>query len=141
MAGYWFVLLAALAWSLPPNLARPAVREGVPPLAATATTAAIAIPLGYAVIIVLGRRRTFRNFTGRNLFFLGLTGLASTGGFFCMYAALATESIAVTVALLSTYPLWNLLLVRLFEREERITWRVVVGTLAIIAGVAIVLLP
>ena len=58
-----------------------------------------------------------------------------------MYAALATESIAVTVALLSTYPLWNLLLVRLFEREERITWRVVVGTLAIIAGVAIVLLP
>ena len=140
MVGYWLMLLAILAWALPPNLARPAIREGLPPLAATVLTTAVAMPLGYLIIRALGRRAAFRRFTRRSLAYLGLTGLASTGGFSCMYAALATETVGVTVALLSTYPLFSLVVLRLFERDERITPRIVVGTLAIVAGILIVIL-
>jgi drug/metabolite transporter (DMT)-like permease len=46
--------------------------------------------------------------------------------------------VAATMALISTYPLWNLLAVWLVERDERITPRLVVGTLAIVAGVVVV---
>lgn len=138
--GYWLMVLAALAWALPPNLARPAVREGIPPLAATAITAVLAIPLGYVMIRALGKHTAFARYRRRALVYLTLTGLFSTGGFACMYAALATETVAATVALISTYPLWNLIVVRVFEADERITRRVVVGTLAIIAGILVVIL-
>ena len=93
MVGYWLMLLAILAWALPPNLSRPAIREGLPPLAATVLTTVVAMPLGYLIIRALGRRAAFRRFTPRSLAYLGLTGVFSTGGFSCMYAALATETV------------------------------------------------
>jgi drug/metabolite transporter (DMT)-like permease len=138
LLGYWLAVLAALTWALPPNLSRPAVRDGLPPLATVAVNAMIAMPLGYLVLRALGRRAGFRRLDARSLFYLGLTGLCSTSGLLCMFAALATESVAATVAIISTYPLWNLLVVLVLERDERITWRVVAGTAAMVAGIVVV---
>jgi bacterial/archaeal transporter family protein len=138
MAGYWLALLAAVAWSLPPILSRPAIRDGLPPFAAVAVNAMIALPLGYGIIWALGRRAALRHLERRTLIYLGLTAICSTGGFLCMFTALRTESVAATMALISTYPLWNLLTVWLVERDERITPRLIIGTLAIVAGVVVV---
>jgi bacterial/archaeal transporter family protein len=138
MSGYWLALLAALAWALPPILSRPAIRDGLPPFAAVAANAMIALPLGYGIICALGRRGALRRLDRRSLLYLGLTGLCSTSGFLCMFTALRTESVAATMALISSYPLWNLVAVWLIERDERITWRLLVGTLAIVAGVVVV---
>ena len=138
--GYWLALLAAVAWALPPNLARPVVRDGIPPLVATVATAGLALPIGYLIVRLLGRRGGFRQLSGRGLLFLGLTGVSSTTAFLCLYTALATVPVAVAVALASTYPLFNLVLVYLLERDERITPRVLLGTLAMVLGVVVVVL-
>jgi drug/metabolite transporter (DMT)-like permease len=139
VSGYWIALLAALAWAMPPILSRPAIRDGLPPLAVVVLNVVVAVPLGYGIIHAVGQRASLRRLDRRALVYLGLTGLCSTGAFLCVFTALRTESIALTMALVSTYPLWNLVAVILVERDERITWRVVVGTLAIVVGIVVVI--
>jgi uncharacterized membrane protein len=73
-------------------------------------------------------------------YFVG-SGLAVSAGWLSMFSALSTGSVSVVSALIGTNPLFSLALSLVLLREmETINRRVVAGSLAIVAGAAIITL-
>jgi uncharacterized membrane protein len=74
----------------------------------------------------------------RSLRYFLPAGVASSVGVAMLYAALGIGDVVIVTPVLNTSPLFALGLTFLFAREgELFDWRVVVGTVAIVAGVAI----
>ena len=68
-------------------------------------------------------------------------GLFETLGIWLSIAALSEGTVVVVTPLLSTSPVWVLLISSIFLRHvERITWKITVGTLGVVAGTIIVAL-
>jgi drug/metabolite transporter, DME family len=68
-------------------------------------------------------------------------GLFETLGIWLSIAALSQGTVVVVTPLLSTSPVWVLLISAIFLRHlERVTWKIVAGTLAVVAGTMIIAL-
>lgn len=66
-----------------------------------------------------------------------LAGLCNGGAVLAMYAALATGNVGIVSPIVAAYPLFTLLFSVLLWREERITWRLLLGVATTIAGVGL----
>jgi DME family drug/metabolite transporter len=107
------------------------------PLLAAAIVATAALLLFLLLTPVTKRQGPFRMGRG-SLTFCSLGGLAASLAQICMYAALKTGDLVIVGPLISTTPLFILLLTFLFLRSsERVTFRMVSGVAAIVIGVVL----
>lgn len=68
-----------------------------------------------------------------------LAGLASVGGVAFLYLALGQAPVVVVAPVIGTNPLFSIILAWVFLRQmERLTPRVVLGAVLVVAGVAVV---
>jgi drug/metabolite transporter (DMT)-like permease len=68
-------------------------------------------------------------------------GLFETMGIWLSISALSEGTVVVVTPLLSTSPVWVLVISAIFLRHlERVTWKIVAGTLAVVAGTIIIAL-
>jgi drug/metabolite transporter (DMT)-like permease len=67
----------------------------------------------------------------------GLTGIFISTAIFCMYFALGQGSVVTVAPIVAAFPLFTLLLTLLL-RQEAPSWRVILGTVIVVAGVILV---
>ena len=98
------------------------------------TTALVAFTL---YLLVSGNRHLMRC-QGRSLWYFAGAGVAENTGVCLMIVALSLGQVSVVVPLSGTAPLFVLPMTWLFLRHvEKLTWRIVVGSILIVAGVGI----
>jgi len=107
------------------------------PLLAAAIVATAALLLFLVLMPATKRQGTFR-MGRRGLVFCSLGGVSASLAQVCLYAALKTGDLIVVGPLVSTTPLFILLLTFFFLRKsERVTPRMVAGVVAIVIGVVL----
>lgn len=137
LLGYGFSLLAALCYGAGQVLTRKGVSEFTHPLVG----ATIALLVGLLALAVLSIRDLQLDFVNhrRAMGLLALSGLAASIGVTSLYFALTVAPVVVIAPLTSTSPLVSLFLAHLFlQRLEGVTKRIILGSLFIVAGVALV---
>lgn len=113
------------------------VAEPVVGAAVNLTTSFVLVVLGLAVV---GRLRSLAA-PRRDLLVFGAAGVVSSLGLASLYTALGLGQVAVVTPILNASPLFVLLFTGLFVREgELFTPRVLVGTIAVVGGVALLTL-
>jgi drug/metabolite transporter (DMT)-like permease len=73
----------------------------------------------------------------RGIYWFVAVGLCNGVGILAMYAALNRGKVSVVSPLVATYPLVTLALSALFLREEKLSWRVLLGVALTVAGVVV----
>ena len=97
---------------------------------------------GAAMVVLAGRDvLSIPKIPGKSLLILGLAGLSAAGAVTSLFFALSRARVIVVSPLVATFPLVTLILAHIFlQRLERITWRVLLGTSLVVAGVILVIL-
>ncbi|MBM4414989.1 MAG: DMT family transporter [Chloroflexi bacterium] len=136
LAGVAFGLGAAVAYGTAQVLARHTVSDLAPPLVATF----LALAWGTLGLFVLTARALPRNgYSRRGVLYFAGAGGCSAGGVLLMFQALGRGNVVIVSPLVSTNPLFTLVLATLLLRDiERITRRTVLGALLVVAGVVVV---
>jgi drug/metabolite transporter (DMT)-like permease len=131
-------LLAALGFALRDIISRRGLMSYPEPMvaAAGATLASVVLMWLLAatgmVKIRIGR--------AAGLGFLALSSVCESLAYLTMWRAMATAPVSLVSPLVHAQPLFTILLAMIFLRDvERLTWRVVVASLLMVAGVAFVL--
>ncbi len=135
--GIAFGLGAALSYGSSAVL----VRYGVDNLAAPLVGAAIALFSGTLGLSILGVRGVRANLAEnrRGIVFLVLSGVAAASGIISSFFALSMAPVVIIVPLQSTSSLFALLWSYLFlSRLERITPRLVLGSVLVVSGVILI---
>jgi len=135
--GRTFAILSALGYGIGAVLAR----EGVTNLTSPLVGSSVALCAGaLAMGMIAGRRpeRDLRKKKTSVLFFL-LAGLASGSGALLGFFSLHLVPVVIGSPIQNTYPLFALLFARIFlSRMERITLRLVLGAVFVVAGVVLI---
>jgi len=133
-----FAGIAALGFAVRDNVTRYGFREFTDPVlaAAVSTATSVTIMWTYAVI---GARKQLR-FGLPGVKFLMCAGVAEGFAYIMMWRALASGAVVVVSPLVNSHSIFAVALAALFLRDlERVTWRIGVATVLIVAGVMIVL--
>ncbi len=133
-----FPLLAAISFALRDNVTRYGFREFQEPLlaAAAATVTSLLVLGGYGA--TAGRARLRMSWTG--LGYVSLSGLAEGIAFMTMWRALAIGEVAVVSPLTNASSIIAVGLAAVFLRDlERVTWRIALAALLVVAGVTVIL--
>lgn len=128
---------AALAYGSGQVVARMVVTKLAPPLVASF----FALLFGSMVLAVVVRRDVPQDMKAprRTFLYVTLAGLSSSTAVVLMFTALSLAPVAAVSPVASLTPLFALLFTHLFlQRLERITLRVVAGTLLVVVGVVLV---
>ena len=131
-------VFAALGFAIRDNVSRRGLAVYPAPMiaAAGATLASVALMWALALAGVIRVSRP----PARGLMFLALAGLCECLAYVTMWRALATAPVSLVSPLVHAQPLFTVVLAAIFLRDvERLTWRVVVASLLIVAGVTFVL--
>lgn len=139
MIGRAFAIAAAVAYGTSHVLVRIGVADFAPPLVG----AALALLSGTLVLAVIDARNPERNLRQkrRAVLFLMASGVCSGVAVVTGYLALSMAPVVVVTPLLSTPPLFTLALSHFFLRKlEKITGRLVLGTILVIAGITLITL-
>lgn len=137
--GRAFGIGAALAYGVSSVL----VRHGVSGLASPLVGAAVALLSGTVGLSILGARGLRANLAEnrRGIVFLLLSGVAAACGIMSSFFALSMALVVIVSPLQSTSPLFALLWSHLFlGRLERITPRLVLGSIFVVSGVILITL-
>ena len=144
-AGYAFALGAALCYGSSAVLIRAGLNRYGGPL----TAIAIALVVGTLAVAPLALH-SYRSQRARNkawgpgrgaLLFVVASGLVSLLGFTSNTIALSLLPVVIVTPVSSAFPLFTVVLVRLFLRsQEPLNRRTVLGALCVVAGVALVTL-
>ena len=137
MVGRVFAIAAAMAYGTSHVLVRLGVSDLAPPLVG----AALALLSGTLVLAVIDVRNPERNLRQkrRAVLFLMASGVCSGLAVVTSYFALSMAPVVVVTPLLSTPPLFTLVLSHFFlGKLEKITGRLVLGTILVIAGITLV---
>ncbi len=136
LAGIAFGLTAAVAYGTAQVLARHSVSDLAPPLVGTFIALAWGT-LGFFLLTVRGLQRG--GYSGRGVLYFAAAGVCSAGGVMLMFQALSRGNVVVVSPLVSTNPLFTLVLAAVLLRDvERITRRTIVGALLVVLGVVVV---
>ena len=145
--GYLFALLTAVCWSSSPIFLRKGLDLQPDPLwAVTVGLAAATVP--FLIWPVVARptpplpARGYRDPKAKAaLWFLILAGVASVGGAVARTYAIDLAPIVVVVPLLQTTGLWTIVLAPplLGRHQERVTGKLVVGSVLVAGGAALVI--
>jgi uncharacterized membrane protein len=131
-----FPLLAALGFGVRDNLSRWGLRDYAYPLAAAAAATATSVVVMWLVAL-LGRSRL--RLDARGLGYLAASGLAEGTAYLTMWWALSAGEVSVVSPLVNSHPIFAVTLAAIFLRDvERVTWRIGLAALLVIAGVALV---
>ncbi|MBI4232819.1 MAG: DMT family transporter [Chloroflexi bacterium] len=137
--GYMAAVGAAIAYGGAHVIARRIVQD-VPPLVGSA----FSLTAGAVLLVVLFRQALLREQGAappRAYLYIVLAGLVSACGSIALYWALSKAPVVVVSPIVGTNPLVSILLSRLFlQRTERVTWRIVLGALLVVGGVALIAL-
>ncbi len=139
IVGRAFGIGAALAYGASSVL----IRQGIGGLAPPLVGAAIALLSGTLALAVMGARgvRASLAQNRKSIGFLLLSGTAAACGIMSSFFALSLAPVVVVSPLQSTNPLFALLWSYLFlGRLEKITPRLVLGTILVVGGVNLVTL-
>lgn len=135
--GRVFGIGAALAYGLSSVLIRQHVGHLTPPLVG----ASIALLSGTLSLAVIGTRDLRANLMQRQraVVLLLISGIAAAGGIVSNFFALSLAPVVIISPLQSTSPLFALLFSHLFiSHLERITPRLIVGSILVVAGVILI---
>ncbi len=136
ITGVAFALAAAMAYGSSQVITRQIIGNMAPPLVGTLISLFWGT-LGFALLSArnLGDRG---DHFGRGALFFAAGGLFSAMGVLLMFYALGLGQVVVISPVLATNPLFTLLFASIFLRGvERITPRVVLGALLVVAGVVV----
>ena len=135
--GRAFGIGAALAYGISSVL----IRQGVTSLAPPLIGAAIGLLSGTLSLTIVGARDLRTNLTQkrRAIGFLLISGVTAALGIMSSFFALSMAPVVIVSPLQSTSPLFTLLWSHLFLGQlERITLRLVLGSILVIFGVALI---
>jgi len=105
-----------------------------------ATVVTTASLLFFAMIFPLIKKRRRMTMSSRNTLFFSLGGISASLGQISLLSALKKGDLIIVSPLVSTTPLFILLLTYIFfKKSERITFRVVLGVISVVAGVVILI--
>ncbi|HLQ21723.1 MAG TPA: EamA family transporter, partial [Gemmatimonadales bacterium] len=133
-----FPALAAVGFALRDNVSRYGFREFADATLAAAVTATTSVVIlwGYAVVAARERLR----FPLVGVKFLLCAGVAEGIAYVTMWRALARGTVVVVSPLVNSHSIVAVVLAAVFLRDlERVTWRIGVATVLIVAGVMTVL--
>ena len=136
--GYVLAGAACIAYGASLILAKQVVEDTPPLLAAT-----LGMTFGLLVLAVISAPDVRRDVGTRRRAWVwaALGGLAAGGGITLMFLAISNAPVVVVAPILAMNPLTAILFSQIFLRGmERITWRVLIGALLVVAGVIIITL-
>ena len=136
--GYVLAGAACIAYGASLILAKQVVEDTPPLLAAT-----LGMTFGLLVLAVISAPDVRRDVGTRQRAWVwaALGGLAAGGGITLMFLAISNAPVVVVAPILAMNPLTAILFSQIFLRGmERITWRVLLGALLVVAGVIIITL-
>ena len=129
---------ACIAYGASLILAKQVVEDTPPLLAAT-----LGMTFGLLVLAVISAPDVRRDVGTRKRAWVwaALGGLAAGGGITLMFLAISNAPVVVVAPILAMNPLTAILFSQIFLRGmERLTWRVLIGALLVVAGVIIITL-
>ncbi len=135
--GTAFSIGAALAWGTTAVLTRQGLASLAPPL----TSAAIALLSGTLILgaISIRDREPALRQKKKAVGFIMISGAAAGSAVTIYFVALSMAPVVIIAPIAYSYPMFSLLLSYLFLGQlEKITIRVVVGTIAVVVGIALV---
>jgi drug/metabolite transporter (DMT)-like permease len=139
----WLYLALPISAALLAGIAQPIRRQALSianePLFFAAIVGAISL-VWYVIYLALpGTEKPVWN--RKSLVPFLSAGLFETLGIWLSIAALSRGTVVVVTPLLSTSPVWVLIISSIFLRHvERITWKITLGTLGVVAGTIIIAL-
>ena len=136
--GYVLAGAACIAYGASLILAKQVVEDTPPLLAAT-----LGMTFGLLVLAVISAPDIRRDVGTRQRAWVwaALGGLAAGSGITLMFLAISNAPVVVVAPILAMNPLTAILFSQIFLRGmERLTWRVLVGALLVVAGVIILTL-
>ena len=140
ITGVAFAISAAMAYGSSQVMTRHGIGSLAPPLVGS-LIALFWGTLGFAILSARnlgGRGDHFR----RGALFFTTGGIFSAMGVLLMFLALGRGTVVVVSPVLATNPLFTLIFAAIFLRGvERITLRIVMGALLVVAGVAVLSIP
>lgn len=133
-----FPLLGALGFALRDNIFRYGFRRyDEPLLAAAAAAVASAVIMGFVVLLSLRAGRA--TLPGRGLALLAASAFSEALAYITALRAFQHGNVSIVSPLVNTYGLFAIVLAAIFLRDlERVTWRLVVAALLIVAGILVV---
>ena len=138
--GYFAALGAAASYGSVTLVARKIVTDYSSPLVATSFSMVIGTVMVGALFhrdVMADAPRTPR----RAWLFVALAGCASTWGVTFWFLALDRAPVVLVAPLAGVHPLVSILLAYVFlKRMERLSWRILLGALLVVAGVALIAL-
>jgi drug/metabolite transporter (DMT)-like permease len=136
LLGICFGFGAALAYGSSQVLARHTVSELAAPLVGS-SLALFWGTLGFFLLTFRGLRGPNANFR-LGAFYFGLAGIFSSMGVTGLFLALERAQVVIVSPVVSTNPLFTLVLAAIFLRDvERLTLRVIVGAMLVVGGVVV----
>ncbi len=132
-----FPFLGAMAFGLRDVISR----AGLQAFAHPAVAAAVATMTSAIVIAAFAERRRGEIRADRaGIGLLFLSGIFEGLGSLALWTALSVGNVSVVTPLANAQPMFTVLLAAILLRDlEQVTWRVVVGTLAMVAGAVLVI--
>ena len=133
-----FPLLAALGFAVRDNIFRYGFRQYEEPLLAAAVAAvASVVVMGLVGALGFGAGRV--EVRSRALLLLAASGFAEALAYVTALRAFRAGDVSIVSPLVNTHGLFAVVLAAIFLRDlERVTWRLVLATLLILAGIAVV---
>jgi len=132
-----FAGLAAFGFAVRDNVTRYGFLDFTDPVLAAAVSTATSVTLMWTYALIAARRELHVDRLGLKL--LMCAGAAEGFAYVTMWRAMAGGSVAVVSPLTNSHSIFAVVLAAVFLRDlERVTWRIGVATVLMVAGVMIV---
>lgn len=132
-------LLSAFSYSLSNIVSKAGLKAHPDPFLSAQANATAGLFFLITYLVATGQRTALRVEKSELMCFIA-TGVLSSIGWLTLMKALEIGVVSIVTTIAYSYPLFTLVLGRLFLREERLGVRTVVGSALVVAGVAIVTL-
>lgn len=140
MSRYRYAGITVGAWSLAPLLARVAIDDGFSPLMTTLIGSLIGAPILLLLILRASPADWSTLRRPRAAWIIVASGLLGVGGTLLNYLAIGAIAVPTAVSLSSTHPLFTTGIAVFVVRSEQLTWRTILGSALIVAGITSVTL-
>jgi uncharacterized membrane protein len=135
VSGLTFALLAAISFGVRPVIFKMGFQEAPDPMTASIVGASAAFIMLLLFLIFTGRMRKLR-FDRRSLLLFAIVGVLNNLGFLTVNFAFNAGDVSVVYPINSIAPLITFgLSFLILQNVERLSWKDLVGTLAVVAGV------
>lgn len=130
-----FPVLAALSFAVRDNISRWGLQDYAEPLIAAAVAAATSLCVMWLVTALCAPADTLK-MPRRGLVFVAASGLSEGVAYLSMWRALSLAHVSVVSPLVNAHSIFAVALAALFLRDlERVTWRMGIAAVLIVAGV------